>query len=522
MVLVCGYVIDKKALPFADVIEYNIKASLKDIKMLKYTKLEERSSAIYVTSEYVSYIDKKYRDKTCIVDDIDQLKNLLVTGQIIHNCETATNNAHVRAETLNIKRKRAVKRIPAKSVLLETEKDALNTSALEMVTETDTDTDTETLKQQIENLQIEKRNLEIELQQVQVQVRQYTEDIAIINAQVDDQEALIKDLNTQNAQLQGDCEQYSTEVKKLQTDVATLQDLCNSDDRNKRIEELEFDKAQLEVKVEDLTTATAKAEMLLQTERIQFERDKQTYQDSIEQLEKERKTGVVADILATYANPNKRILINPQLHITPELEKGLARAIIISSGSAIKTVLSGVKNSIETLDDSLIVDLTGDRYLNLNLNLNNEQGTYLQILNSSSVSEIKLQKRKNTEIIITENINDIALIKMDWTNLLLKLSEIADGRPIYIIMGEIKSFIVLYTAIMLSSIMPMYIAVNAEPTDIFNLYWQINKIPKERVKLLFYNYKGANKNLLDKFVDNYTVELQTSNLQLSEKLLKHK
>lgn len=512
MVLLCGYVIDKKALPFADVIEYNIKASLKDIKMLKCTKLEERSSAIYVTSDYVSYIDKKYRDKTCIVDDVDQLKNLLVTGQIIHNGETATNNTHVSAETLNIKRKRAVKRIPAKSVLLETEKDVMNTSA----------TNTETLNQQIENLQIEKRNLETELQQAQMQVRQYTEDIAIINAQVDDQEALIKDLNTQNAQLQGDCEQYNTEVKKLQTEVTTLQDLCNSDDRNKRIEELEFDKAQLEVKIEDLTTAATKAETLLQTERIQFERDKQTYQDSIEQLEKERKTGVVADILATYANPNKRILINPQLHITSELEKGLARAVLISSGSAIKTVLSGVKKSIETLDDSLIVDLTGDRYLNLNLNLNNDQGTYLQILNSSSVSEIKLQKRKNTEIIITENINDIALIKMDWTNLLLKLSEIADGRPIYLIMGEIKSFIVLYTAIMLSSIMPMYIAVNAEPTDIFNLYWQINKIPKDRVKLLFYNYKGANKNLLDKFVDNYTVELQTSNLQLSEKLLKHK
>lgn len=517
MVLLCGYVLDRTALPFADVIEYNIKANLKDMKMLKYTKLEERSSAIYVTSEYATYVNKKYIDKTCIVDDVEQLKNMLITGQIIHNEETTANSTRVSEETPTVKRKRAVKRIPSKGVVVDTIKDAVDITEIEKLTASDT----ETLKQQIEQLQNEKHALETELHLLHQQVSQYIEDIAIINAQVDDQEALIKDLNTQNAQLQGDCAQYSNEVKKLQTEVTTLQDFCDSDDRNARIKELEFDKAQLEVKVEELTTANTRNETLLQTERIQFEKDKQTYQDSIEQLEKERKNGVVADILATYANPNKRILINPQLHVTPELENGLARAVVISSGSALKTVLSGVKNSIETLDESLIVDLTGDRYLNLNLNLNNEQGTYLQILNSN-MSEMKLQKRKNTEIIITENINDIALIKMDWTKLLLKIVEIADGRPIYIIMGEIKSFIVLYTAVMLSSIMPMYIAVNAEPTDLFNLYWQINKVPKERVNLLFYNYKGANKNLLDKFVDNYNVELQTSNLQLSEKLLKHK
>ena len=101
--------------------------------------------------------------------------------------------------------------------------------------------------------------------------------------------------------------------------------------------------------------------------------------------------------------------------------------------------------------------------------------------------------------------NDIALLNINWAKLLRKIDDMASGKQVILMFGNINNFSIRYTVCKLASIMKLFIFVKCSPIILSVLYSDVQFIPKSRVNLVALDYIDVVKNILSELAKSFNV-----------------
>lgn len=512
MVLICGYgAIAPTTLPHNGAIEYVIKPALRDIKMLQRTKLLAKSSEICVTAEYAEYIPKDYADKRYVCDTIPQLISHL-NGEdsvqqvrvpvecVTHVSETVEQDS---ANTVTLKRQRrqAVRKAPITSkhstatvnvvqdtkrlTQIETENKDLITSVQHLTTVN------AELTERVQQLETDNTQLNSTVQQLESDLQTSSDNAEVLEAEVAALQQTVMQKESAYADIELRLKQTVDELNayKQDTDITALQEQV--DDLNYTVDMLRGEADDYKTKVADLTTK-------LETERRQFEADKEQYATIIDQYETERKANGLSEVFSNFVS-------GVDLHkpISPSNAIDTTGVRVLCFANDAGNIYDNIRNTITSGNlNAVVADFSGNRSLSARLKLPADKGVQ-KLISGTPVSEVAVTRGK-TQIIPAENMYDIQLLGIQWSDVIARLREFAQGRPVYILLGSINTFSTRYTAMLLSQKQPAYFISAADPDSVLNLYWQLSTLNATRLNLILTEYvPGTLKSLLDAVVARY-------------------
>ena len=188
------------------------------------------------------------------------------------------------------------------------------------------------------------------------------------------------------------------------------------------------------------------------------------------------------------------------------------------SGDSCHGMLKQVRHYMDKHSESIIVDFTNDSYLASMFNIA-VKGTHTMALFKDDVNPITLLKEVGpckAKIIPSTNYNDIALISVDWSKILRKIDEMACGKHVILLFGNINNFNVRYTVSKLASLLPLYIFVKSSPIILKVLYSDMQFIPKERMNLIALEYIESVQSILQAFSNMVNVTAVTNEVNWSK------
>lgn len=158
-----------------------------------------------------------------------------------------------------------------------------------------------------------------------------------------------------------------------------------------------------------------------------------------------------------------------------------------ASGDSLYTFMKEFNSLIETRPNALIVDFTNDMYLKAKLKINTRSSSMSLKDNTVKIQDI-VRDINGTQIIPTTLYNDIALLSLDWIDILKRLNAYAKGRPIILLFNTINSFSVRHTVSKLGTLGDARIFVNCNPVILTTLVGDKAFIPNNRYRIVAMNY----------------------------------
>lgn len=156
-------------------------------------------------------------------------------------------------------------------------------------------------------------------------------------------------------------------------------------------------------------------------------------------------------------------------------------------GESLHTFMKSVNDLIENRANVLIVDFSNDQYLISKHRIKTRDTSIL--LRDDFIAVKDLVKSVNgVPIIPTGFFNDIALLTFDWIDVIKRLNQIAQGRPILFIFNSINSFAVRYTVSKLGTLGEASIFAKSNPLVLTSLFADIAFIPENRFKVVALDY----------------------------------
>lgn len=175
------------------------------------------------------------------------------------------------------------------------------------------------------------------------------------------------------------------------------------------------------------------------------------------------------------------------------------------AGDSTYGMLKQIRKYIENSPDCIILDFTNDNFLASTLKINSKTSNTMSLL-KDDINPISLLKDiKGTKFIPTTNYNDIALLNINWAKLLRKIDDMASGKQVILMFGNINNFSIRYTVSKLASIMKLFIFVKCSPIILSVLYSDVQFIPKSRVNLVALDYIDVVKNILSELAKSFNV-----------------
>lgn len=174
------------------------------------------------------------------------------------------------------------------------------------------------------------------------------------------------------------------------------------------------------------------------------------------------------------------------------------------AGDSMYSMMQEVVKLIEKNPDMLVVDFLNDGYLSIR----NKWATKYSMLSLTQselgISDIvKINGR--TAIIPSTTFNDIALLGIDWGEMMKKIYDFANGKPILMLFNSISSFAVRYTVSKLASLGNLNVFVKSNPIMIQSTFNDIKYIPPARVRLVALDYIEPVKGIIAKIGQTYNV-----------------
>lgn len=183
------------------------------------------------------------------------------------------------------------------------------------------------------------------------------------------------------------------------------------------------------------------------------------------------------------------------------------------SGESNYSMLKQVRKYMDYSPDCVILDFTNDIFLSTSLKVNLKDTNTMDLL-KDEINPISLLRDINgTKLIPTTSYNDIALLNIDWVKLLRKIDDLASGKPVILIFGNINNFNVRYTVSKLASLMKLYVFVKCSPIILTVLYGDIQFIPKSRVNIVALDYIDIVKNILSALAKSFNVLAFSSEIE---------
>ena len=177
---------------------------------------------------------------------------------------------------------------------------------------------------------------------------------------------------------------------------------------------------------------------------------------------------------------------------------------VLAAGTQTDSVY--IAKQVETLtkmsNGCVIVDLTNDYLVSSVMGVTGKK-TSLDFLSGAPVSECS-QQMGYSLYFPSGVFNDIALLRVDWVKALACLKSLANGVPIFILLGSICSFAMSYTLTLLSSIAGGLIIAEGSPVNIRTVYGHILFLPAT-VRLLAYGCIETTHSYLEPIQQNYSV-----------------
>lgn len=494
MVLICGYgAVAPTDLPHYGAIEYVIKPAQRDIKMLRRTKMLAKCSEVCLPQEYVELIPVEYAEKLYICETLDALKEHLRAPNKVEETQENVSTAPIKRP------KRQVARKAVKAVQTNEAPDVCGVVSTSVVpVANNTETETQVLQEAVQTLEIEVQQLKSTIQQLEDDKHTLSANTELLENEVTELQQALTQKESVNADLNVQLQQMEQELNAYTQDT-------DKEDLRTQLDETQYVADMYKGEIDELRSNLDVLTETLETERKQYESDKEQYAEMIEQYEAERKTSALTDILTAYML---------QEQITPQLNVDTTNIYTVCFAEENPAVYDDIRSTITAGGlNAVIADFSGNRCLSARLKIAAQKGVK-SLANGASVEEVVVLRGK-TQIIPSEPIQDVQLLTYDWCDIVTRLNNYAQGRPVYILLGSISSFSTQYVMSLLAQTQPAYLIGRAVPDSLLNLYWRLQAIPPARLKLVLTEYvPGTLKSLLDAMVAHFSVSFVNKGTQL--------
>lgn len=169
----------------------------------------------------------------------------------------------------------------------------------------------------------------------------------------------------------------------------------------------------------------------------------------------------------------------------------------MAAGDSNISFMKSLNDLIERKPNALIVDFSNDQSIISRQRIK-------PMLNSIHLKDPEIDVAtvvhdlKGTMLIPTGVYNDIALLTMDWLNIIKRLDRIAKGRPIIFIFNSINSFAVRYTFSKLSTIGEGSVFVKCNPVILMSAFSDMSFIPENRFRVVALNHFDGVNTILER------------------------
>lgn len=256
-------------------------------------------------------------------------------------------------------------------------------------------------------------------------------------------------------------------------------------------------------------------EMQLREVEDMYEVKMKEAQDLISSLEKKALTGNL-DETATrflkyvnYANSFKGV-ISEGFTVEEKEQMGTltSKFYILSCGGGDSSheMLKQLRALMSKGSKSVVVDFSNDNFLPSIFKINSKKCNSLALL-KDEVNPVELLKEvESTKYIPTTSFNDIVFLTIDWPALIRKINEIASGKDVILVFGNISNFNVRSVVSKLATIGTHYIFAKCSPIILSTLYSDVQFLPKDRVNIVAIEYIDVVKTILSEFSKSFNVK----------------
>lgn len=174
------------------------------------------------------------------------------------------------------------------------------------------------------------------------------------------------------------------------------------------------------------------------------------------------------------------------------------------TGASIYSMLKHVGELMDTKQDILFVDMTGDNFMLSKYRLQQSEKSFLALNNKVFTPSQAVLDLNGIKLIPSSLFNDIALLSLDWGRVIKNLQVCANGKPIVLLFNNVNSFSVKYTVSKLATWGELYVFMKCTPITL-NTTTQadLRFIPKDRVKLIALDYTDNFKDMLAAIAKTY-------------------
>lgn len=183
------------------------------------------------------------------------------------------------------------------------------------------------------------------------------------------------------------------------------------------------------------------------------------------------------------------------------------------NGDSVFAMMENIQHFIETNNDAVIVDFSGDYYLRGSFKMGDKSISSLDTANMTKPIEGLAYKINKVDLIPTAFYHSIHLLHLDWATIINRLNKYANGRRIIIILGNIGDFSIAYTANKLSTIGQLDIFVKTNPLIISTLLVQIQYMVEKRFRIVALDYIDSLKEYLTRISSKYSVSAHKNLIQ---------
>lgn len=174
------------------------------------------------------------------------------------------------------------------------------------------------------------------------------------------------------------------------------------------------------------------------------------------------------------------------------------------AGDSLFTMMGHVVKLVDSRDDIVFVDFTNTNYLMTKYRWHTK-GTIFNVLYDGLQVDDILQKAGKAHVISATVFNDIALLDINWVDLINKVASFAKGKQIVFLLGNINTFSVRYVAEKLATLGTLNIFAKASPLILTSTFSDLKFLPNNKVKLIILDYIDVVKAIVTEINKSYAI-----------------
>lgn len=175
------------------------------------------------------------------------------------------------------------------------------------------------------------------------------------------------------------------------------------------------------------------------------------------------------------------------------------------AGDSNYSMLKQIKRYIEKGSDAVIFDFTNDNFIASTFKLDSKTNNTMRLI--EDIDPISLLVDINgTKIIPTTSFNDIVFLNINWVDVIKKINDLASGKDVILLFGNISNFNIRYTVSKLATIGKLQVFAKCSPIILSALYSDISFIPKQRVNIVALEYIDVVKSILGVLSSNFNIQ----------------